>query len=185
MPTRKRTFKEIVIDFMGELPPSEGFNTILVITDWFSKVQHYIAAKPTWTAEDVANFHINDIWRLHGLPKYITLDHGPQFASKFLKQLNQSSISTSTFPVPNTCKHMDLVYKWFGHSRNTSAYTLMTGKTAGEYGYLWQNLLITLQPPLPTNSSSTEVSMAWMHVPCTSITSTKSLRPPQNNASTQ
>ena len=75
--------------FVGELPESEGFNAILVVTDWFIKVEHYILVKTTWTAEDVADSYINVIWGLNGLPRHITPDRGPQFAWKFLKELNR------------------------------------------------------------------------------------------------
>jgi len=68
MPTGERPFEEIAIDFVGELPESEGFNAILVVTDQFTKVQHYLPAKTTWTAADVAATYINEIWRLYGLP---------------------------------------------------------------------------------------------------------------------
>jgi len=78
------------MDFIGELPESEGFNAILVVTDQFTKVQHYTPAKTTWTASDIAAIYINEIWRLYGLPKHITSDRGPQFASKFLKEINKS-----------------------------------------------------------------------------------------------
>ena len=61
MPTGERPFEEIEMDFVGELPESEGFNTILVVTDPFTKVQDYIPAKTTWTAEDVAHSYMNDI----------------------------------------------------------------------------------------------------------------------------
>ena len=47
MPTGERPFEEIAVDFVGELPQSEVFNAILVVTDRFTKVQHYIAAKTT------------------------------------------------------------------------------------------------------------------------------------------
>jgi len=89
MPTGERPFEEIAMDFVGELPESEGFNAILVITDRFTKIQHYIPAKTTWTAEDVANIYITEIWRLYGLPRHITSDRGPQFASRFLRELNR------------------------------------------------------------------------------------------------
>jgi len=88
MPTGERPFEEIAMDFVGELPESEGFNTILVVTDRFTKVQHYLPTKTTWTAADVAATYINEIWRLYGLPRHIISDRGPQFVSKFLKQLN-------------------------------------------------------------------------------------------------
>ena len=67
MPTGERSFKDIAMDFVGELPDSEGCNAILVVMDQFTKVQHYIAAKTTWTAEDVAYAYINNIWKLHNL----------------------------------------------------------------------------------------------------------------------
>ena len=65
MPTAARPFEQMAIDFVGELPDSEGFHAILVVTDGFTKVQHYLAAKTTCTAADVANAYINEIWHLH------------------------------------------------------------------------------------------------------------------------
>ena len=88
MPTGERLFEEIAMDFIRELPESEGFNAILVVTDRFIKVQHYIPAKTTWTAADVANSYINDIWKLYGPLRYRTSDRSPQFTLKFLKELN-------------------------------------------------------------------------------------------------
>ena len=88
MPTGERHLEEIAMDFIGELPTSEGFNAILVIMDQFTKVQHYIPAKTTWTAEDLADSNINDIWKLYGLLRHITSDRGLQSALQFLKELN-------------------------------------------------------------------------------------------------
>ena len=68
MLTGNRPFEEIAMDFVGELPESEGFNAILVITDRFTKVQYYIPAKTSWTAADVADAYICYIWKLYGLP---------------------------------------------------------------------------------------------------------------------
>ena len=89
MPTGKCPFEEIAMDFVGELSESEGFNAILVVMDRFTKVQHYIPAKTPWTAADVADSYIYDIWKLYCLPRHITSDCGPQFASKLLKELNR------------------------------------------------------------------------------------------------
>ena len=38
MPTGERPLEEIAMDFGSELPESEGFNAILIVTDWFTKV---------------------------------------------------------------------------------------------------------------------------------------------------
>ncbi len=89
MPTGSKPWEEIAMDFVGELPDSEGYNAILVITDRFSKIQHYIPAKTTWTAVDVANAFIWHIWRLYGLPKHITSDRGPQFISAFWREIHR------------------------------------------------------------------------------------------------
>ena len=88
MPTGESPSEEIVMDFVGELPDSEGFNAILVVTDRFTKVPYYIPANTTGIAEDVANSYMNDTWKLYGLPRHITLKQGPQFALKFCKELN-------------------------------------------------------------------------------------------------
>ena len=74
---------------MGELPESQGYNAISVKTDQFTKVQYYIPESTSWTAADVANAYICYIWKLYGLPRHITSDHRPQFASLFAKESNK------------------------------------------------------------------------------------------------
>ena len=93
------------MDFVGELPESEGFNAIVLVTDSFTEVQHYLAAKTTLTAADVANAYINKIWGLDRLPQHITSDRGPQFASKFSQELNRKlniNLRSSTAYPPQT-----------------------------------------------------------------------------------
>ena len=78
MPIVERLFAAIAMDFVAELLESEGFNAILVVTDQFTKVQHYIPAKTNYTTENVANSYINDMWNLSGLRKHVTSNRGPQ-----------------------------------------------------------------------------------------------------------
>ena len=73
------------MEFVGELPESEGFNAILVVKDWLTKVPHYMPAKTTWTAANKADIYIKEIGRVYGLTKHIISNRGPQLASKFLK----------------------------------------------------------------------------------------------------
>ena len=47
MATGECPFEEIAMDCIGELPESEGFNTVLVVAHWCTKVQHHIPAKTT------------------------------------------------------------------------------------------------------------------------------------------
>ena len=55
MPTGECAFEEIAKDFVGELPESKGCNATLVVTDRLTKVLHYLPAKTTCAAADVAN----------------------------------------------------------------------------------------------------------------------------------
>ena len=47
MSTGRCSFKEIAMNVVAELPDSEVFNAILVITDQFPKVWHCMLAKTT------------------------------------------------------------------------------------------------------------------------------------------
>ena len=61
IPTGERPWKEIAMDFVRELPESDSYNAILVITDRFTKMQHYILVKTSWTSEDMANAYLYDV----------------------------------------------------------------------------------------------------------------------------
>ena len=74
--------------FIKELPESESLHAILVVIGQLSKVQHYIPAQITWTAEDITDSYIHDIWKPCGPLTHMTLDCSPQFALKFLQELN-------------------------------------------------------------------------------------------------
>ena len=67
MPTEEGLFEKIAMNFVGELSESEGFNAIQVVTGLFTEVQHYIAAKTTCIAENIADAYINVMWKLYGL----------------------------------------------------------------------------------------------------------------------
>ena len=47
------------MDFVSELPESEAFNVILVLTDTFTKVQHYLVTTTILTAADIATAYMN------------------------------------------------------------------------------------------------------------------------------
>ena len=58
MSIEEHSFAEIVMHFVRELTESEAYNTILVILDQVTKVQHYIPAKTTSTVEDLADSYV-------------------------------------------------------------------------------------------------------------------------------
>jgi hypothetical protein len=62
------------MDFIEELPKSEGYNPILVVVDKFSKYAHYIPLKHPFTTPQVAQVFLDAVVRLHGMPKSIVSD---------------------------------------------------------------------------------------------------------------
>jgi transposase InsO family protein len=94
---------EVTADFTTDLPLSNGFDSILVVVDRFSKEVEFIPCNKTTTALDTARLYLHNVWKNHGLPSSIVSDRGPQFASQVMrdlcKQLGiQPKLSTAFHP---------------------------------------------------------------------------------------
>ena len=55
--------------------------------DQFSKQIHALPTTTKVTAEGMAALYRDQVFRLHGLPKKIIHDRGPQFDAKFMREL--------------------------------------------------------------------------------------------------
>ena len=87
LPIPERPWAEVSMDFIVDLPPSEGFTSILVVVDRLSKMAHFLPMVGTPSALETANIFIKEIIRLHGVPDSVVSDRGVQFTSKFWKEL--------------------------------------------------------------------------------------------------
>jgi hypothetical protein len=74
---------DILIDFIEALPVSNGFSVILVIVDIFTKYSHFIAIKHPYSAASVAQKFLDNIVKLHGIPRNIACDRDKFFTSNF------------------------------------------------------------------------------------------------------
>jgi transposase InsO family protein len=90
LPTPDGPWKSISLDFITDLPPSEGFDAILTVVDRFTKMAHFIPCTKTTNSEETANMVMREVFRHHGLPDDIISDRGPQFISKFWKHLMEA-----------------------------------------------------------------------------------------------
>ena len=77
-----RPWSHISLDFVTGLPPSDGCDTVLTIVDRFSKAVHYVPLPKLPSAAEMADLLTLHVVRLHGIPKDIVSDRGPQFTSK-------------------------------------------------------------------------------------------------------
>ena len=62
------------MDFVEGLPLSGGKTTILVVVDRLSKYAHVIPLSHPYTAIRVARLFLDNIFKLHALPKSIVCD---------------------------------------------------------------------------------------------------------------
>ena len=83
-------WQEISIDIIGLLPKSKGMDAIVVIVDRFTKMIRLKATTMNISLEGIAKIYRDDIWKLHGIPKKILSNRGPQFASKFMEEFTKA-----------------------------------------------------------------------------------------------
>src|SRR5712675_629326 len=77
-------FQTISLDFIVKLPESEGFDTILTITDHdCSKAAISTPCNETIDAAGVVKLYATHVFPHYGLPKKVISDRDPRFASNF------------------------------------------------------------------------------------------------------
>ncbi len=82
LPTPRRPWSHIAIDFITDLPNSQGNTTILTIIDRFSKACRLIPLPKLPTSLETAELMCNQVFRYYGLPDDIVSDRGSQFTSR-------------------------------------------------------------------------------------------------------
>jgi hypothetical protein len=103
LPISSRPWKDISMDFIVKLPVSNGFDSILVVVDRFSKMSHFIPVSEKISSVELVEVVFNYIFKLHGIPDTIVSDRGPQFISNFWKELwsfvgSKACLSTAAHP---------------------------------------------------------------------------------------
>jgi len=85
----KKPWAHISADFITKLPLAQGYDSILVVVDRLTKMAHFIPTTEKTSAEGLARLFRDNVWKLHGLPKSIISDRGPQFMVGLMRVLNQ------------------------------------------------------------------------------------------------
>jgi hypothetical protein len=71
------------MDFINGLPRTpKGNDSIWVIVDRLTKVAHFISMHSTYSGDKLAKLYIDNILKLHGVPKFIVSDRGAQFVEE-------------------------------------------------------------------------------------------------------
>jgi hypothetical protein len=103
LPIPERPWESVSMDFMVSLPPSRGFDAIMVMVDRFSKMAHFILTEESAMAQETGRLFFTHMFKHHGLPKDIVLNRDLKFASKFWRALwkrmgSEFKMSTSFRP---------------------------------------------------------------------------------------
>ena len=90
LPVPIQPWDSISMDFIEELPNSNGYNSILVIVDRASKQSIFIPTNTTITSEQLAELFVIHVFSKHGVPNHVTSDRGSEFVSAFFRALGES-----------------------------------------------------------------------------------------------
>jgi hypothetical protein len=84
-------WEEIGMDFIVGLSRTQaGSNSIWVIVDRLTKVDHFIPVKTTYSGTKLVELYMSRIVCIHRVPKKIVSDQSSQFTSKFWEKLHES-----------------------------------------------------------------------------------------------
>ena len=87
LPIPDHPWDTISVDFITELPESNGRDSIMVVVDSVTKRSHFVSTVTTLSSVGAAQLYVRHIWKHHGLPRRIVSDRGPQFVAEFTKEI--------------------------------------------------------------------------------------------------
>jgi len=80
-------WETITMDFIVDLPVSQGYDSILTVVNRHSKAIILSPCHKTITAEQTSQLLVDNVWKRTGIPKAIISDRGPQFAAQVTQEL--------------------------------------------------------------------------------------------------
>jgi len=123
------------VDFVVELPLSSGHDAVMTVVDLVLKQAHFIPTHTMVTAKGAIWLFLHQVWKLHGLPKCIVSDRGPQFIARFTRELYQLleiKLASSTAWHPQTNgqteranQELDQYLQLFVNERQNDWYNLL------------------------------------------------------------
>src|SRR5258708_514821 len=87
LPIPSQPWESISMDFIEQLPASEGFTAILVIVDRLTKQLLFIPTHNMVDAPQLARLFLTHVFSKHGAQDHVTSDHRTEFVSHFFHSL--------------------------------------------------------------------------------------------------
>jgi len=115
LPVPGRSWADITCDMIGELPESNGFNSIVVFVDRFTKMAKFIPSTTKLSADGYAELFVAHVYASHGLPDQMVTDRGSLFTSRCwrtIASLLKIDHRYSTAYHPQTDGQTEIVNQW-------------------------------------------------------------------------
>jgi transposase InsO family protein len=88
LPTPDRPWRCVSLDWMTDFRVTKhGFDSVLVVVDYLTKLAHFIPTHKDASAAEVARMLRRDIFRLHGLPKVLVSDRDSRLVGNYMQDL--------------------------------------------------------------------------------------------------
>jgi transposase InsO family protein len=75
------------MDVITGLPNVDGYDNILTVVCTLSKIAHFIPCNSTVNSRQLAKLFLDNVHRLHGLPRFLIGDRDTRYTSIFFKNL--------------------------------------------------------------------------------------------------
>jgi len=103
IPIPTRPFEVVSMDFIPELPESNGFDNILVIVDKLTKYGIFILCSTKITDEETAKLFFKHVIAHYGLPQQVITDHDSRWHNNFWGEIcrlmgTKRSLTTTHHP---------------------------------------------------------------------------------------
>ena len=99
----EKPWEVISVDFITDLPTDQHKDAIFVVIDYLTKQAHFLPCTKETTSENLFLLYLHNVWKLHGTPRKIVSDRGPQLSSEFTKAIQEglgieTALSTAHHP---------------------------------------------------------------------------------------
>ena len=87
LPVPSRPWESVSLDFITNLPEAEGYDAILTVVCTMTKMAHFIPCTSTLSSKQLAKLFVDNVYRLHGMPRFLIGDRDSRYTSEFFSDL--------------------------------------------------------------------------------------------------
>jgi hypothetical protein len=87
LPIPEKKWESISMKFITRLSKVQGRDFIYVVVDRLTKYEHFFTIPSEYSTSQVEGIFFREVFRLHGLPRYIVSDRDNRFLNAFWQEL--------------------------------------------------------------------------------------------------